>query len=35
VYSTSATHVTLTVFSESAEDGSRQNVVKIPVTLKP
>jgi germination protein M len=35
VYSTSATHGTLTVYSESAEDGSRQNVVKIPVTLKP
>ena len=35
VYSTSATHGTLTVFSESAEDGSRQNVVRIPVALKP
>jgi len=35
VYSTSATHGTLTVYSESAEDGSRQNVVEIPVTLKP
>jgi len=35
VYSTSATHGTLTVYSESAEDGSRQNVVTIPVNLKP
>jgi germination protein M len=35
VYSTSATHGSLTVYSESAEDGSRQNVVKIPVTFAP
>jgi len=35
VYSTSAKHGTLTVYSESAEDGSRQNVVEIPVTLNP
>jgi germination protein M len=35
VYSTSATHGTLTVYSESMEDGSRQNAVTIPVTLTP
>lgn len=35
VYSTSATHGTLTVYSQSMEDGSRQNAVVIPVTLTP
>jgi hypothetical protein len=35
VYSTSATRGTLMVYSQSMEDGSRQNVVKIPVTLSP
>jgi hypothetical protein len=35
VYSTSATHGTLSVYSQSQEDGTRQNVVKIPVTLTP
>jgi len=35
VYSTSATRGTLTVYTRSMEDGTRQNVVKIPVTLAP
>ena len=34
-YSTSATRGTLMVYSQSMEDGSRQNVVRIPVTLSP
>ena len=35
VYSSSASHGTLTFYSQSAEDGSRQNVVTIPVTFAP
>jgi germination protein M len=35
VYSTSASHGTLMVYSQSMEDGSHQDVVKIPVTFSP